>query len=123
MRMMLGLTVLAAGCALAGCGKSAEARMEEARKEIGDVCRESPPPMVNADQYCNCVVEKSVGTKTASQLAKMSETESEQLGRRAGTECLRQPGMMPAQTTPDAAEPIVEEKATKAVEEGVDEAN
>jgi hypothetical protein len=53
----------------------------------------------------------------------MSETETEQLGRRAGNECLRQPGMMPAQAAPDAAETIVEEKATKAVEEGVDEAN
>jgi hypothetical protein len=31
--------------------------------------------------------------------------------------------MMPAQAAPDAAETIVEEKATKAVEEGVDEAN
>lgn len=123
MRMMLGLTVLTASVALAGCGKSPEARMEEARKEIGDLCRESPPPMVNADQYCNCVIEKSVGTKTAAQLGKMSETESEQLGRKAGNECLREPGMMPAQTPPNAAAPIVEEKATKAVEEGVDEAN
>ncbi len=123
MRKVLCLTVLAGAVAVAGCGKSAEARMEEARAEIGKACRESPPPMVNADQYCNCVVEKSIGTKTAAQLGKMSETESEQLGRRAGTECLRQPGMMPAQTPPNAAEPIVEEKATKAVEEGVDEAN
>jgi hypothetical protein len=123
MRIMLGLTVLAAATTLAGCGKSAEARMEEARKEIGDACRESPPPMANADQYCNCVVEKSVGSKTAAQLKKLTETETEQLGRKAGNECLREPGMLPAPAGPTAAEPIVEQKATKAVEEGVDEAN
>lgn len=122
MRMMLGMTVLAAGAALlAGCGKSPEERMEEVRKEIADQCRESPPPMVNADQYCNCVVEKSIGTKTGSQIAKMGEKEAEQLGTKAGIECLRQPGMMPA--NPNAAGPIVDEKAAKSVEEGVDEAN
>ena len=123
MRMMLGLTVLAAGAALAGCGKSAEARMEEARKEVGDGCRKSPPPMVNADQYCNCVVEKSIGTKTAAQLAKMGEKESEQLGTKAGIECLRQPGMLPTPPAADTAEPIVKEKAVEPVKEGVDEAN
>ena len=123
MRMMLGLTVLAAGAALAGCGKSAEARMEEARKEIGDACRQSPPPLVNADQYCNCVVEKSVGTKTAAQISKMSEKESEQLGTKAGVECMRQVGVTPPPGAPTAAEPVVTEKATKAVEKGVDRAN
>ncbi len=123
MRMMLGLTVLTAGAVLAGCGKSPEARLEEARKEIGDRCRESPPPMVNADQYCNCVIEKSVGNKSASQLAKLGEKEAEQLGTTAGVECLRQPGMMPAPVNANEAAPIVSEKATKAVEEGVDEVN
>jgi hypothetical protein len=123
MRMMLGLTLLAAGAALAGCGKSAEARMEEARKEIGDACRKSPPPLVNANQYCNCVVEKSIGTKTAAQMAKMGEKESEQLGAKAGTECLRQPGMMPAPAAPASEEAIVKDKAIEPVKEGVDEAN
>lgn len=123
MRMMLGMTMLTAAIGLAGCGKSPEARLEEARKEIGEACRESPPPMANADQYCNCVVEKSVGTKTAGQLAEMGELEREQLSRTSGSECLRQPGMIPAPITPQAAEQIVDEKATKAVEEGVDEAN
>jgi hypothetical protein len=122
MRMMLGFTVLAAIAALPACGKSDEARMAEVRKEIGDACRESPPPMVNADQYCSCVVEKSVGTKTAAQLGKLTEKESEQLGTKSGIECLRQTGMMPAPGAPNSAEPIVKEKATKAVEEGVEEA-
>jgi hypothetical protein len=122
MRKVLCLTVLAGAVAVAGCGKSAEARMEEARAEIGKSCRESPPPMVNADQYCNCVVEKSIGSKSAAQVAKMNEKESEQLGTKAGIECLRQPGMMPTPVAPDAAENVVTEKATKAVEEGVDEA-
>jgi hypothetical protein len=122
MRMMLGMTMLAAAAVtLAGCSKSPEERLEEARKEIGEACRKSPPPMANADQFCNCVVEKSVGNKTAAQIAKLGEKETEQLGTKAGIECLRQPGMLPA--NPSAAGPIIDEKAAKSVEEGVDEAN
>ena len=121
MRLMLGLTVLAT-IAVAGC-KSEEARMAEARKEIGDMCRASPPPMVNADQYCNCVVEQSIGKKTAGQLAKMTEKEAEQLGREVGGKCLQQTGITPAPATPEATEQVVTEKAAKPVEEAVDEAN
>ncbi len=123
MRIMLGLTVLAATVALGACGKSAEERMAEVKKEIGDMCRKSPPPMANADQYCDCVVEKSIGSKTAAQLSKMTEAEGEQLVTKAGIECLRQPGMLATPAAPNAAEPIVTEKAAEPVKEGVDEAN
>jgi|GEM_PF-6243430 len=121
MRLMLGFTVLAA-VAVTGC-KSQESQMAEARKEIGDMCRESPPPMVNADQYCNCVVEKSIGNKTAGQLRKMTEKEGEQLGRQVGAECMAQVGVTPAPGTPEETEQVVTEKAAKPVEEAVDEVN
>lgn len=121
MRFMLGLTVLAATVAVGAC-KSGDP-MEKARKQISDMCRSSPPPGLDADKYCTCVVDKSVGTKSASQWSRMSEKEGEQLGIQAASECMAQfapasPGAPVGQAPAAAAQ-----ESGAAVEEAVDKTN
>lgn len=120
MGIKLALTVLTATVALAGC-KSDETQMAEARKQVGDMCRNSPPPGVDAERFCSCVIDKSLGTKTADQMRKMSDQEAEQLGMKAASECLSQPGMIKGMAQPAPAEAT--EQTGEVVEEGVDEAN
>jgi hypothetical protein len=123
MRINFGLAVFAAAVALAGC-KSDEQQMAEARKEIGEMCRKSPPAGVDAERFCPCVIDKSIGTKTANEMRGLSEKDAQELGTKAAIECLSQPGMMPgAPAAPQAAPADAGQKGGEAVEEGVDEAN
>ncbi len=115
MRIMLGLTVLAAAVGLAGC-KSDAAQMDEARKIVGDSCRQNAIPGVDMNRYCTCVVEKSINSKTASELRQLNEEQGKQLGMKAATECLGQ-----VSATPANAAPV--DQTGDAVEEAADEAN
>jgi hypothetical protein len=122
MRIMLGLTMLAATVALAGC-KSDAAQMEEARKVVGDMCRQNPLPGVDMNRYCTCIVDKSINTKTASELRSLDEKKAQELGTKAATECLGQEGVAAPQMGGAAAPAAPAEQAGEAVEEGADEAN
>jgi hypothetical protein len=89
----------------------------------GEMCRKSPPAGVDAERFCPCVIDKSIGTKTANEMRGLSEKDAQELGTKAAIECLSQPGMMPGAPAPQAAPADAGQKGGEAVEEGVDEAN
>jgi hypothetical protein len=119
------MAALAALVAIGGC-KSDEQQMAEAKKNIGDTCRKSPPPGIDADRFCTCVVDK-FGSTSVADIKKMSDKESEALGARAATECLGQqgvgPGAAPAAAPPAQAPSEAVQETGEAVEEAVDETN
>ncbi len=124
MRLLLAAGLISA-IALGGC-QSDESIMAQARKEIGDSCRKTPPPGVNADRYCSCVVDRSVGSKSVADLRKMSEQDGQALGMQAASACLAE--LAPAPATPAPAGPAAQvpaetsEAVGEATEEAVDEA-
>jgi hypothetical protein len=129
MRMFMGMAALAALVAIGGC-KSDATKLAEGKKEIGESCRKNVPPGINADTYCNCVVDKSIGNKSMAELEKMNEEQAKAMGMTAATECLAAQGMglggAPAGPAAAPATPAPAEatnQAGEAVEEGVDEAN
>lgn len=129
MRILVGMTALAALVAIGGC-KSDATKLAEGKKEIGESCRKNVPPGIDANVYCDCVVEKSIGSKSMAELEKMNEEQAKSMGMKAATECLsaQSMGMGAAPAGPGAA-PATQapSEATKetgeAVEEGVDETN
>jgi hypothetical protein len=118
--MTFALAALAATIAVGGC-RSDESVMAEAKKAVGESCRQGPLPGVDMNSYCNCVADKSVGSKTVDELRKMSEKDGQQLGMDAATQCMAQQGVGGAQTGAAPAEAA--DAAGEAAEEGVDEAN
>ena len=128
MRIFVGMAALAALVAIGGC-KSDEQQMAEAKKNIGDTCRKNPPPGIDANRFCTCVVDK-FGSTSVADIKKMNDKESEALGAKAATECLAQQGVGPgaAPAAPAAAPPAqapseAAQETGEAVEEAVDETN
>ena len=123
MRILFGLAIVGT-FGLAACGESADP-VDEARRDLAEMCRRDPPPSVDAETYCTCVVDKAFEGRSAAGLAQMSESETESLGASASTECLGE--MLAGQATPPSGPAAAstagtpQNKAAEAVDDAIDD--
>ena len=91
--------------ALAAC-KSEEQRKTEYRTKALADCKNSiagrAAPGLDADRFCNCLVDRVIGSRSTADLAKLdsNKAESDRVGTEAGLQCRSE---QTSQTAPAAA--------------------